>query len=259
MTTKTRLTRALLTLCAALSMIPLTAAVARAGTPTYPDVRTMPPSEIRLGTETLNGEVHHLVRFTNKVANAGEGPLELHGTPHFPLDGMFDASQWVYEQPAGVTVEPVGVFMFHPEHGHFHLDDFARYELWSRRDFERAEAKGFRRGQPLYVSPKVSFCLFDYEHVDPSKGPPVPVYRDCTPLNEGLSVGWADVYRWGLNDQWVDVGTAPLPDGDYVIRSIADPSNILYESPGKADPARESATANSAVAYVSIVGGALVQ
>jgi len=107
------------------------------------------------------------------------------------------------------------------------------------------------------VSPKVSFCMLDSIPVDAS---PVNVqyYKTCTPLAQGISAGWADVYDWTLPDQWIDVGTSRLPDGDYVLRNIADPNNIVFESPGKADPAKESQVANSGVSAVKILNGQLV-
>jgi len=224
----------------------------------YPDLRTLPPNEIHLGTALVNDQNHYVVRFTNVVWNAGTGPFELHGTPHFPIDGLFDASQWIYDDPAGLDVQPIGTFAFHTSHQHFHFDGFARYELWKQRDFERAEAGGFKNGEPLRTSPKVSFCVLDITRVDPFSGPPTQVYRTCSPAMEGLSPGWGDVYDYLLPDQWVDVGETPLSDGAYVIRSIADPDNMVFESDGKGDASRESQVANSAVAYFSIANGRLV-
>jgi hypothetical protein len=39
-------------------------------------------------------------------------------------------------------------------------------------------------------------------------------------------VGWGDTYRYYLVDQWIDLGTSSLPDGQYILRSVADPSNL---------------------------------
>jgi hypothetical protein len=225
--------------------------------PKYPDLRTLPPSDIHLGASLVGGQNHYVVRFSNEVANAGTGAFELHGTPHFPFDGLFDASQWVYDDSAGFSMESVGTFAFHPNHQHFHFDGFARYELWSERAYQRAASAGFTTGSPLATSPKVSFCILDIDHVDAAAGPPVPVYRTCTPVMEGLSAGWGDIYDYLLPDQWVDVGERPLADGKYVIRSIADPDNLIFESDAKADPAREGPVANSAVTPFTIVNGRL--
>jgi hypothetical protein len=233
--------------------MPATASAA----PRYPDLRTLAPYDVQLGTALVGAEHHYVVRFSNLVWNTGTGPFELHGVPHFPVDGLFDASQWIYDDPAGLTVEPVGSFAFHPSHQHFHFDGFARYELWTQQAFDRAKSSGFKSGRPLYTSPKVSFCVLDIYHVDPGSGPPAQVYRTCSPAMEGISPGWGDEYDFLLPEQWVDVGQTPLPDGKYVIRSIADPDNLIYESAGKADPSRESQVANSASTPISIVNGRL--
>jgi hypothetical protein len=72
---------------------------------------------------------------------------------------------------------------------------------------------------------------------------------------QGLSVGWGDTYVWSLPEQWVDLGTSPLADGSYVLRSIADPLNRLHESANRADHSRESVQANEATTAFSVVGG----
>src|SRR4029453_17231050 len=49
-----------------------------------------------------------------------------------------------------------------------------------------------------------------------------------------------------------------LADGQYVMRSVADPLNKVYESPGKSNPATESTEANEAITQFSIQSGKLV-
>lgn len=225
------------------------------GTPQYPNVRALPPTDIHLGRETVDFQQHYVIRFSTYMYNQGPGRLELHGVPHVPPDGTFDASQWIYEDPAGLTIEPVGTFAFHPQHQHFHFDGYGRYELWTKRAYDRAAASNFTQGSPSYVAAKVSFCMLDIAPVDPH--PPPPEYQTCTPVMEGVTPGWADVYDWTLPDQWIDVGLNRLPDGDYVIRNIADPDNLIWESPGKADPSRESQVANSGATVIHIVNGQL--
>src|SRR5207253_1268192 len=57
---------------------------------------------------------------------------------------------------------------------------------------------------------------------------------------------------------WIDLDQQTLPDGRYVLRSVADPFNHVYESPGKADDSRESPEANQAITRFGISGGQLV-
>jgi hypothetical protein len=262
---KVRWNRALIAICAALSVTVLSSPATAGAAPGYPDLRTLPPDDIHLGTSLVGNENHYVVRFGNTVWNAGEGPFELHGMPHFPYDGLFTATQWIYDYSGGpITMPEVGMFAFHPSHNHFHFDGFARYELWRKRDYDTAAANGFTSGKPLYTSPKVSFCILDLTHIQPASGtptvdgsPPREVYRTCSPAMEGISRGWGDIYDSTLPEQWVDVGRRPLPDGNYVIRSIADPDNLVYESPGKSDATRESQIVNSATSDVRIVNGRL--
>jgi hypothetical protein len=256
MVCKVKWKRALIAICAALSVAALSSPAMAGAAPGYPDLRTLPPDDIHLGTALVGNENHYVVRFGNTVWNAGGGPFELHGTPHFPYDGLFTATQWIYDASGGpIVMNDVGTFAFHPSHNHFHFDGFARYQLWKKRDYDRAAATGFTTGSPLYTSPKVSFCILDLTHQDQASGPSTAVYRTCSPAMEGISQGWGDVYDSLLPEQWVDVGQRPLPDGNYVIRSIADPDNLVYESPEKADASRESQVANSAAADVRIVNG----
>lgn len=232
------------------------AASAQVGTPKYPNVRALPPFSVRLGRETVDFERHYVVRFSTLMYNAGPGPLELHGEPSGALDLSFNASQWIYGDPAGVRIEPVGSLVFHEIHRHYHFDGYGRYELWTKREWDRAQATGFADGKPRNVAAKVSFCIFDSFDVDRSPTSE-QFYRTCTPAVQGVSAGWADLYDWGLPGQWVDVGKTPLPDGDYVLRNIADPFNVIFESDGKADPAKEGQVANQGVTPIKIVNGQL--
>lgn len=255
---------------AAIAAVALAVPASAGAAPKFPDLRPQPAADLLLSTALLNGENHYIIRFSSYMANAGEGPMELHGSPRLPpntnfdpnrpLSGdTFDVDQFVYDD-AGVEMHRIGVFYFHqaPGHDHFHFEDFARYELWTKRAYERAAANGFSSGQPLVKSKKISFCLQDSAPVADNAAA-VPTYRTvpCSPVMQGISVGWADLYDWTLDDQWVDVGTHALADGTYVLRIVGDPTNKIYESPGKADPARESEPANTSARYFTIVDGRL--
>jgi hypothetical protein len=230
---------------------------ASAGTPRYPDLRMFSPTGFGFAPTTVNGEQHYVLRFRTTLWNAGQGPLELDATPR--ASGLADLTQRIYEDPVGFQDKPIGSLVFSTSS--FDVPYIARYELWGRRAFMRAQASGFRRGQPLYVNQDVAYCLADDQHVnvDPTALPDastVPRYV-CSAVREGISVGWATAVDPFNIGQWIDVGTTPVADGDYVVRVIADPENLLYESAGKADPAREGQVANSAVSYVRIVKGQL--
>jgi lysyl oxidase len=252
-----RVLRALIGAAAATVVAWPAATSAQAGTPKYPDVKALPPEDVRLGRETINFERHYVIRFSTIMYNAGPGAMELHGSPDLALNANLHAEQWIYEDPPGVTIQDTGtIFMFHQPHRHFHFDGYGRYELWSKRGYDRALASGFTQGAPMFVAPKVSFCMLDLRRETAPPGSR-PFYSSCTPAMQGISAGWADIYGWTLPDQWVDVGLSPLPDGEYVIRNIVDPANVIYESEGRADPAKESQVANSGVTLVRIANGQL--
>jgi hypothetical protein len=50
----------------------------------------------------------------------------------------------------------------------------------------------------------------------------------------------------------VDRPRRGLPNGTYVLRSIADPRNKLYESANRSDPARESPQTNEATTVFTV-------
>src|SRR5205085_315726 len=64
-------------------------------------------------------------------------------------------------------------------------------------------------------------------------------------------------YDWYRQLQWIDLNQDTLSDGTYVLRSVADPLNLVYESANKGDTTRESVTDNEAVTTFKISGGAI--
>ena len=183
-----------------------------------PDLITLAPTDFRIAGNPSTGR--RILRFANAVANIGDGPLELHGTWQRAVPG-FQVSQQLYGSHGQVLAEPIlAEIVYHPQHGHWHLDDFARYELWSLT----------HEGQVLdvvSVSGKISFCLIDTDRLtapeDARRG-----YASCSPSRQGMSAGWADTYKAHLAGQWVDI--SGLPDGYYALRSVADASNYLREA-----------------------------
>jgi hypothetical protein len=104
------------------------------------------------------------------------------------------------------------VFVFSPCHGHYHLEGYAIYELL------------YLSGAPVIVNGssvvghKQAFCLEDFQQWDPNAGP-----AKYTCSNQGISVGWSDVYGSYLDCQWIDVTGFLL-------------ANTSFESPSTADP-----------------------
>jgi hypothetical protein len=176
------------------------------------------------------------IRLSAEVANAGAGPLEI-----FPIaddcdgDGNFEDDRSGYQRVFadadgdGVFTRDVdvissstfaGCFLYHPEHGHWHFEGWARYDLSRLSD-----------GKVLASSGKVSFCVIDTSHPYPGlPGSPVSSYyvRCDADATEGLSVGWSDVYAAGLAGQTVNVNR--VRDGTYCLSVTADPDDVLSEN-----------------------------
>lgn len=230
------------------------AGLASVGTPLYPDLRSTSPTALRLRSSTVNGEVRHRIIFNTRLWNKGQGAFELDGISD--TSGITSLTQRIYESPVGFRDEPIGSAIVAPL-DFLTVPDVTRFELWTERAFNRAARRDFSRGQPLFVRDNITHCVADIVQMDPDAGAAVGAYEQCTTNVVGISVGWADVQEAGEFHQSVDVGTTPLPDGDYVLRAIADPYNHLFESADKADPARESQVANSGVTYFRIIAGQL--
>lgn len=231
-----------------------------AGPPLYPDLRTMPPSDLRFDIVTVDSpgapQQRKVLRFSNTVANVGQGPLELYGTLQTGSTGKYvKVEQRIYDRDGLLsTTKDVGTFEYHEAHAHWHFADFASYQLYA--------ASGTTLGQPLLEKKgtKTGFCLLDTTRIQRlADSPRLGVYTQCGTLSDasptltqGISVGWGDTYRASLAEQWVDLGpadgTAYLADGDYAIWSKVDPTTKLAEG-------GNSLTNNIATTFFRVQGG----
>jgi hypothetical protein len=241
--------------------------------PKYPDLKTRLPQDLRLDEVTIDGVPHQVLRFTNTVVNVGEGPLEVWGiVPDVtPYDGLkttawqriyADAGSYSWSSDPYEDVN-VGQFSYHAAHGHWHFERFARFTLYTAADYSGT------RSQPRGLGTKNTFCIGDsasYNYIYGLPGSPSTAQYTtayCNPARgarmvQGLSIGWGDTYGYTTWEQWVDLGTVALPNGQYVLQSVADPDNKLYESANKADPSRETTqqdvTPNEAITRFSVRG-----
>ncbi|MEW6406427.1 MAG: lysyl oxidase family protein, partial [Chloroflexota bacterium] len=183
-----------------------------------PDLETLVPTRVGLRVHSITGE--KLLRFTNLIVNNGPGPMELWGYSNPSLDTTIVA-QNIFRVDDSIKSVPVGEFIFHPEHDHWHMADFARYEIWS------VNAEG-GLDSIVAVSDKLSYCLRDDESAGLPDTPRFQMYTGCNQKRQGISPGWTDVYEYYLEGQNVDI--THLPDGLYALRSIANPSRRLWES-----------------------------
>jgi hypothetical protein len=248
-------------ICLALLLLLIGQSGQASAEPLYPDLRALPPKELSPQTEMIDGVQHHVLRFSAEITNVGTGPLELRGDSSTGRTLVF---QRIHDDAGGVTEIPVGAFIFHPAHDHWHFEDFASYELWTRADYDAWLASGRKTGRPRWRGTKTtggqledqSFCLRDsFPNAALGRDPAPQRYLDCGPDVQGMSAGWVDGYPYFLPEQWIDLGPDGLTDGDYVLRVEADPLNRLRESPDGADAARESPAANEGVTAFHVEGG----
>jgi hypothetical protein len=203
----------------------------------YPDLRTLPPSDLWLSSRLVDGQTHRLIRFSTTIWNAGPGPLELRAGAG---DGR-EIDQWIFDSAGGHTERPSGMYVFSDGHEHWHMAGFAGYELWTREAFDAWVASDRAAGAPQWRQTKVSFCLMDSFKIAEIEGSPrASLYPEsCGRSLQGISVGWADHYAADLDEQWIDLGTTRPANGRYVLRNVTDPDGLIHESDGGADPARE--------------------
>jgi hypothetical protein len=238
--------------------------------PLYPDLSTLPPRDLRFDRSDVSfdgsGQFHNVLRFTNTVWNGGPGKLETRGQID-PATRTGPAFQRVFDTNGTFTEYAVGGFYWHAQnHQHYHYDDWGRYELWDRPDFDAWIASGRTQGQADLRGTKTTSCVMDEEFIKTLPTTPFPAAYPsggCLPnsqnvLVQGLSVGWGDTYDYYRDEQWIDLDQGSLANGQYVIRSITDPNNKVYESPGKADTAKESQVANEGIVYFTVQNGQVV-
>ncbi|MDQ3328105.1 MAG: lysyl oxidase family protein [Chloroflexota bacterium] len=224
----------------------------------YPNLKTLPPTDLRFDSAVIGGATHQVLRFSNVVWNGGEGELDLHGVSSF-VSKTTKVYQRIYDTGGGYVSRNVGEFVFHPEHDHFHFEGFSDFELWTQAGWDAWLASGRTQGRPYKVSAKNTSCVMDTYMVQRLPDTPNnPAYGSvCGTTKQGLSVGWGDLYAYYLYGQWIDLGANRLANNTYVLRSVADPDNRLYESSTKSATSRESATVNEAITYFQVTNGAI--
>jgi hypothetical protein len=181
-----------------------------------PDLDQAAPWNVGV-TRDRAGDVHRL-GFNSAVDNVGTGPLIVTARrprvsiPTMRVDQLIKRSGAPYD-----VVEGVGRLRYvrSPDHEHWHLLGFERYELRSAS------------GQTRLVSDrKTGFCLGDryrVEGLNLPAAPPDPVYTsrcgrgdtERLGLTEGISVGYGDDYKANLEGQ--SLRLTGLDDGRYLL------------------------------------------
>jgi glucose/arabinose dehydrogenase len=197
-----------------------------------PDLDQETPSRLDVSPVMEGGRRTWVLGFASAMRNIGAGPVEIEGNRLYAGDpGVMRADQLVVAADGSRERVPgVGELEFvrSPDHDHWHLVGFDRYEL-------RAADTGLAMARDR----KSGFCLGDRYRVVTrvvTDAADRPVYTgDCGPgdpslthVVEGISVGFGDVYAPYLEYQ--DLPLEGLPGGRYVLVHEVNADHSLRET-----------------------------
>lgn len=188
--------------------------------PLLPDLRTLPPTDLSI--EFGRGG-RRLLRLANLVWNGGEGALLLAGALNPSTQQTLVVQRLPLPDSEAFHEFVVGEFVYHPTHAHFHLEDFAQYQMWSLTP----EGELY---QLVASGEKLSYCLMETNIIDRNT-PGFERQRrhtECGQEIQGILPGWGDRYNAELDGQTVDI--THLRPGRYALISTANPTGALRES-----------------------------
>lgn len=184
-----------------------------------PDMMILPPKELYI--TTIAGR--KALRFSTTFVNKGAGPLEIIGHHDLEQNKTY-ATQYIREASGSGQYRDVGEFVYHPEHDHWHVDDYVSYQIWTIKNNNEKD-------QPMASTGKQSFCIWD-EHtydLNLSNAAPKRFYTSaCSRNTQGMSVGWGDTYLAKVEGQVIDIDY--LPDGQYILSFNLNPEKTILES-----------------------------
>lgn len=218
-----------------------------------PDLVVLPQRNVRFGPALRSGwprESQHWIggclaeeiaeegarrclRFDQSIANRGRGPMELRYSMRDTGSDQL-MYQRIRRSDGTIRERPADRYELHFTHLHFHYTSFALSRLWT------VDSSGSRTGSvPVREGNKNGFCLIDVEGFGFATGRLAPrtYFGDgcadpdaltLADLTHGISRGWSDLYNWYLPGQYIDIDG--LPDGRYLLETIADPRDTVVES-----------------------------
>lgn len=220
-------------------------------------------------SQTGNGVNNGRLRVTGATPNIGFGPFTVRGTDYFicGTDTIYDPTRSITTCPDGslptnllkqriysknganITYTDIwaGGQTYHPGHGHNHVDDWVIFTL-RREDPSEPDTLQW----PIIgEGAKIGFCLMDFSNCNASNGycrdyqsygqgniltsTDFPNYGmgggsySCNPTEQGISVGYLDIYSENLDGMWIDIPPGTC-NGDYWIVVQVDPRNNFRES-----------------------------
>jgi hypothetical protein len=149
---------------------------------------TFSPSSCAVVEGLIQAGTRTIIRFSTETENSGTADLYFGNPANNPL------------------------FVWAPCHAHYHFQNYMSYRL---RD---------ANGQIVALGLKVGFCILDVFRW--KSGSANNAKYTCS--NQGIQVGWGDLYDSTLDGQWIDI--TGLPPGNYTIEIEANPQGIIQES-----------------------------
>jgi hypothetical protein len=169
-----------------------------------------------------------LLRFSSIVVNVGAGPFEAHGQRPDTGDDTMTTTQRIFDSAGLYLDRPTDAIMYYSGDGHDH---------WHLQDLEDFELVRLDNGRLVGTGAKHGFCFYDnYRYgstQDPfytrqTSPPACGQYGSELSVTMGLSVGWGDIYKYTLPDQYINV--TGLASGRYRLWATADDNNWFLES-----------------------------
>jgi hypothetical protein len=193
--------------------------------PLLPDLVMGQIAAVGLGEPTADGRLPLL--FSATVANIGEGDFVAEATRSWPWSDDWVVRQRIQDRTGGYSERPTDAGLVLAGDGHSH---------WHMRDVEAHRLEDLETGRIVAEGEKLGYCFYDthVEDADLPGAPSSPRYPDSACEGElstgqvvGLSVGWGDIYAFGLPEQRFYV--EDVPDGRYRLWQIADPDDRFLE------------------------------
>jgi hypothetical protein len=188
----------------------------------FPDLRAAVPGQFTV----QNDHQHEYLRFSNLIANTGDGALRLR-PEHDPVTGITTGYQEVFDVFGTMVVDqPVSEFVFHPAHNHWHITAVALFEIrYALDDGYDGAYGGVAGGQTI----KTTFCLIDVVRLEGNSNTPNRTYWDCFPdQHQGISAGWGDQYHQATEGQELEL--TGLPTGTYYLVTTSNPDRNFLET-----------------------------
>lgn len=188
-----------------------------------PDLAMAPLDDFRI--EKSGGR--KLLRYSATVVNIGRGTFQAEGTRASTAEPEMSVVQRVFDDAGGSRTVPTAARMYFAGDGHSH---------WHVRDLEQSSLDRLDNGVKVGSGAKHGFCFFDHVafRLTLPGAPQNPFFTTCGTTGSaltqtmGLSVGWSDVYRYSLVDQWIDITN--VSPGRYRLTTSADAQNSFAES-----------------------------